>query len=137
LIGTPFADGSNPDQRMHRWSTGEAQPGRDKAPVLSARVNPRSQEFAGALASLLNEDFSLLHRARTHLDEQLAGRRDGNGHDFWEWRKILDTYPLPRLLSFLSSSSPRAARLRQCSPFPAVLTEEERDRIRRILETAH
>jgi DNA-binding Lrp family transcriptional regulator len=138
LVGTPFADGPKLTDGEDSLARPEdlASPG-ELSSVPLPRVNPRSPEFSGALASLLNEDFSLLRRARSHLDEQLADRRDGNGHDFWEWRKILDTYPLPRLLSFLSSSSPRATRLRQCSPFPPVLTEEERDRIKEILETTH
>jgi hypothetical protein len=128
LIGTPMADGSpggNGDTPLTTREEESSEP---------PRLNPRSTEFACALASLVNEDLSLLLRARSHLDALLAARHDGNGHDLWEWRKILDTYPLPRLLSFLESSSPRAVRLRQCSPFPAVLTEEEQARLGGKLE---
>jgi DNA-binding MarR family transcriptional regulator len=103
LVGTPVADG----------------------PAL----NHRSAQFANALVSLLEEDLSLLKRAREHVDWELKHRDPGNGHDLWEWRKVLDTYPLPRLLNFLESDSPLAARLRQSSPFPAVLSQEELDRL--------
>jgi len=103
LVGTPVADG----------------------PPL----NSRSPQFATALVSLLEEDLSLLKRAREHVDWELKHRHPGNGHDLWEWRKVLDTYPIPRLLNFLESDSPLAVRLRQSSPFPAVLSPEELDRL--------
>lgn len=153
LVGTPLADspGETEPEEDHRVPEGE-HGGLNQTETAFAgpeasenggngetarRLNPRSPEFAGALASILNENFSLLRRARAYLDDQLSSRHDGNGHDFWEWRKILDTYPLPRLLNFLQSSSPRAVRLRQCSPFAAVLTDEERARMGELLETMH
>jgi DNA-binding Lrp family transcriptional regulator len=106
LLGTPVADGPS--------------------------LNPRSPQFASALVSMLEEDLSLLKRARDHVDWELKHRHPGNGHDLWEWRKVLDTFPLPRLLHFLESDSPLAVRLRQSSPFPAVLSQEEHDRLGEI-----
>ncbi len=111
LVGTPVADG----------------------PPL----NPRSSRFATALVSLLEEDLSLLKRAREHVDWELKQRHPGNGHDLWEWRKVLETYPLPRLLNFLESDSPLAVRLRQSSPFPAVLSPEELDRMGGLAREPH
>lgn len=150
LVGTPLADGpreteSEPEEPgveggnggMDRDGAMEEAGGSVEEASMAPRLNPRSPEFAGALASILNENFSLLRRARAYLDDQLSNRHDGNGHDFWEWRKILDTYPLPRLLNFLQSTSPRAIRLRQCSPFAAVLTDEERAKMGQLVETMH
>jgi hypothetical protein len=150
LVGTPLADGprereSEPEEPGVESGNGgmdsveamEEADGRVEEASMAPRLNPRSPEFAGALASILNENFSLLRRARAYLDDQLSNRHDGNGHDFWEWRKILDTYPLPRLLNFLQSTSPRAMRLRQCSPFAAVLTDEERAKMGELVETMH
>lgn len=100
-------------------------------------LDPESPEFSDALVSLLEEHLSLLKRARDHV---LAGSQDRfteNGQDLWEWRKVLDTYPLPRLLHFLRSQSPRAARLRRSSPFPAVLSEGERQRLKELAERPH
>jgi DNA-binding Lrp family transcriptional regulator len=111
LVGTPMADGPS--------------------------LNPRSPKFATALVSLLEEDFSLLKRAREHVDWELKNRHPGNGHDLWEWRKVLDTYPLPRLLHFLESDSPLSVRLRQSSPFPAVMSEEELDRLGEFARQVH
>ena len=103
----------------------------------NGKVNPKSPEFHGALLSLLEEDLSLLKRAREKVMEKLENRLPGNGHDLWEWRKVFDTYPLPRLLHFLESESPRAVRLRQSSPFPEVMSERERERLGELIERPH
>lgn len=100
-------------------------------------VDPASPDFQFALVSLLEEDLSLIRRARKRVLEKLEHRHPGNGHDLWEWRKILDTYPLPRLLHFLESESPRAQRLRESSPFPEVMSDEEKERLGRLLERVH
>lgn len=103
-----------------------------------ARVlDAKSPEFHGALASLLEEELSLIQRARRKVLEELKNRQPGNGHDLWEWRKVLETYPVPRLLHFLESESPRAQRLRKSSPFPAVMSEKERERLKELVERVH
>jgi len=86
---------------------------------------------------MLEEDLSLIRRARERVAEKLEHRHPNNGHDDWEWRKILDTYPLPRLLSFLESDSPRAVRLRESSPFPEVISEREKERMGQLVERVH
>jgi len=93
------------------------------------KLNPRSSEFSGALVALLEENLSVLRRARDKVRGELDGRPNGHAHDLWEWQKILDTFSLPRLLSFLGSETPRALRLRECSPFPEVLSDEEKARL--------
>lgn len=105
--------------------------------TVPPEVDPASPDFHFALVSLLEEDLSLIRRARKRVLEKLEHRHPGNGHDLWEWRKILDTYPLPRLLHFLESESPRAQRLRESSPFPEVMSDEEKERLGRLLERVH
>jgi len=100
-------------------------------------LDPESSEFNDALVSLLEQDLSLIKRAREKVLEKLENRHPGNGHDDWEWRKVLDTYPLPRLLHFLESDSPRALRLRRSSPFPEVMSERERERLGELIERTH
>jgi len=100
-------------------------------------LDPESSQFNDALVSLLEEDLSLIKRAREKVLEKLENRHAGNGHDDWEWRKVLDTYPLPRLLHFLESDSPRAVRLRRSSPFPEVMSERERERLGQLIERTH
>lgn len=92
-------------------------------------LNPASQEFNAGLVALLEENLSVLKRARNHVRARLDEGANGTSPDLWEWQKILDTFSIPRLLHLLASESPRAARLRKCSPFPAVLSEEERTRL--------
>ena len=92
-------------------------------------MNPESPEFSEALVALLEENLSVLRRARENVRGRLRQPQNGNGHDLWEWQKILDTFSFPRLLHFLESDSPRAVRLRESSPFPAVLSEEEKARL--------
>jgi len=94
-----------------------------------SRLNPRSSVFSEALVALLEENLSVLRRARENVRGRLQDSPNGHSHDLWEWQKILDTFSLPRLLNFLESDTPRAERLRETSPFPAVLSEEEKERL--------
>lgn len=110
------------------------EPNRNGPSNTQRDLDPDSPEFNDALVSLLEEDLSLIRRAREKIQEKLQNRHPGNGHDDWEWRKILDTYPLPRLLHFLESDSPRAVRLRQSSPFPEVMSDRERERLGELIE---
>ncbi len=100
-------------------------------------IDPESPEFQEGLLALLEENLSLLNRARERILEKLEHRHPNNGHDDWEWWKILDTYPLPRLLHFLESDSPRAQRLRKSSPFAEVLSDREKARLEALAERVH
>ena len=98
----------------------------------NGRLDPESTEFSRALVALLEENLAVLLRARENLRTRLEERPNGRGHDLWEWQKILDTFSFPRLLHFLESDSPRAMRLRECSPFPQVLSMEEEARLKEL-----
>jgi hypothetical protein len=109
---------------------GEATgPSRENPSANAGRLNPESPEFSEALVALLEENLSVIRRARECVRGQLSDRPNGHTPDLWEWQKILDTFSFPRLLHFLGSHSPRAVRLRECSPFPSVLSEEEKARL--------
>jgi hypothetical protein len=133
LVGTPLADGvREPATAESETSQDPPQPQR---PTLD--LDPRTGAFVSALVALLEDELSLLIRARKHLGQQLENRDPRNGADLWEWRKILDTYPLPRLLHFLQSDSPLAVRMRRSSPFPAILSDTERERMGRLAGEIH
>ena len=104
-------------------------PSRENPIADRGRLNPESPEFSEALVALLEENLSVIRRARECVRGQLGDRPNGHVQDLWEWQKILDTFSFPRLLHFLGSDSPRAVRLRECSPFPTVLSEEEKARL--------
>lgn len=128
LLGASRVDGATAPGETA--SVADAQTG-------TGNLDPESPEFSGALVALLEEDLSVLRRARENVQGRLKRERNGNGYDLWEWQKILDTFSLPRLLSFLGSESPRAVRLRECSPFPAVLSQEERARLAELANRPH
>lgn len=124
-------DGGGNGKGIGNGNGNEAQ----KARALAALPDPDSPAFHGALASLLTEELSLIRRARERILSELKGRPGSKGQDLWEWRKVLETYPLPRLLHFLESESPRAQRLRRSSPFPDVISDQEKERLAELVET--
>jgi hypothetical protein len=96
----------------------------------------RSLRLSEAIARLLARDPSLVKRAADHIDLLLSQDQGAASHDLAEWRTILERYPKERLVDFLVSSTSRAQRLRQSSPFFAVLSPEERDRILEHIESS-
>jgi len=92
-------------------------------------LDERASGWSEALVSLIKDDPSLIRRARAYLDGLLKQDQGTANRDLNEWRKIIELYPRHRLLRFLESSTPRACRLRQSSPFLAVLSSEERARL--------
>jgi hypothetical protein len=83
----------------------------------------------------LDKNPSLTRRAIRHIERVLHEERGAATHDLQEWQAILSSYSLERLKEFLIAETSRAARLRQSSPFFAVLSAEERDRVLESLET--
>ena len=94
-------------------------------------LDNRSSNWTRALISLLEDDPSLIRRARAYLDGLLKQNQGTANHDLTEWRKIIELYPRRRLIRFLGSSTPRAFRLRQSNPFMAVLDHRERSFLHR------
>jgi DNA-binding MarR family transcriptional regulator len=94
----------------------------------------RALRLSEAIAELLEEDPSIVRRAERHLARLLKDEPGAASDDLREWQAILATYSRERLNRFLGSQSPRAQRLRQSSPFFAVLTADERDRVTAALE---
>ncbi len=86
------------------------------------------------LADIIQEDASLVRRAKDHIDRLLKGNQGAATGDITEWRNILDSYPIQRLVRFVTSSSERAMRLRQSNPFFAILNSEERAKVADELE---
>lgn len=99
----------------------------------TAATHPESDErsllMARAIAELIKSDPSLVRRALRHTDLLLREDQGTATGDIAEWRSLLQTYSTERLRDLLVSRSSRAERLRRSSPFFAVLTPEERDRV--------
>jgi predicted transcriptional regulator len=81
------------------------------------------------LADIIQQDVSIVRRAKDHIDSLLIGDQGTAAGDLMEWRNILDTYSIQRLVRFVTSSSERAKRLRQSNPFFAILNTDERSKL--------
>ncbi|MBN1193512.1 MAG: winged helix-turn-helix transcriptional regulator [Coriobacteriia bacterium] len=95
----------------------------------------RSLRLAQAIADLIKSDPSLVQRALRHTDRLLHEDQGMANRDIGEWRQLLEAYSPEQLRSLLVSNSSRAERLRRSSPFFAILTSEERDRLVGRLES--
>ena len=86
-------------------------------------IDQRSLALHEAVAAKLEAHPELLDVARQNLERWL---QKNPATAVREWRRILDSTPLPEVVALLRSSSDEAARLRQSSPFAGLLTTEER-----------
>jgi len=115
----------------------DAEPPEEPRP----RRRPRTHEeadagalaLAEAIADLLRADPSLRTRALHHLDRLAREPQGTAAAEIDEWRQLLRTYSPERLRRLLVSGSSRARRLRQSSPFLAVLSSDERNRLTTLL----
>jgi DNA-binding Lrp family transcriptional regulator len=108
--------------------SGRAGP-RGGKPPTHQELEGRARGLSRAIAELLGKNPSLIRRALRHLERILAEDQGSAAHDLEEWRGILSNLSPERVREFIVSDTPRAERLRQSSPFFAVLTPEERDRV--------
>ena len=93
------------DVRSHQW------------------IEQRSLALHEAVAAKLEAHPQLMDVARRNLERWLQ-RNPATA--LREWRRILDSTPLPGVIELLRSPSDEATRLRQSSPFAGLLTTEER-----------
>ena len=99
---------------------------RIKAPLTHSEKDERMYMLSCKLSKAIEQDKSLLRRAKEHIDRLLKEDQGTATRDLMEWRTILDMHSIQRLSRFLTSSSERANRLRQSNPFFAVLNSHER-----------
>jgi len=104
------------------------------APQSHVVKDQRSLLMAQEIVRMMRSDPSLIMRAKRHLDRLLHDQQGAAAQALAEWRQLLDTYSSRQIMQFLVSTSSRANRLRQSSPFFAVLTAEERDKVLSALE---
>ena len=81
------------------------------------------------LADNIRQDASIVRRAKDHIKRLIKEDQGTAAGDLLEWRTILDSYSIQRLVRFVASSSERAKRLRQSNPFFAILNTEERSKL--------
>jgi len=105
-----------------------------KKPLTHKEKNRRLHMLSRKLAQAIEQDASLIRRAKEHIDRLLNDDQGAAARDLMEWRDILDMYSMQRLSRFLTSSSERANRLRQSNPLFAILTLDERAQLVNDLE---
>jgi predicted transcriptional regulator len=86
-------------------------------------------ELSCKLAEAIEQDTSLIQRAKEHIQHMLKSDHGSSTKDIEEWRDIMESYSIRRLSRFLISTSERANRLRQSNPIFAILNSEERNRL--------
>jgi DNA-binding MarR family transcriptional regulator/phage terminase Nu1 subunit (DNA packaging protein) len=97
-------------------------------PLTHAQKDQQMLKLSRKLAKAIDLDTSLVRRAKEHVQRMLKSDHGSATKDIEEWRHILESYSIRRLLQFLISTSQRANRLRQSNPLFAILTIEERSR---------
>ena len=105
-----------------------------KNPLTHREKDQRLHVLSSKLAKAIEQDTSLLRRAKEHIDRLLKEDQGTAARDLMEWRNILDMYSIQRLSRFFTSSSERANRLRQSNPFFAILNSDERAQLVDALE---
>lgn len=134
-----FSRADTPDVPWDRTEilTGQV-PTRAKHPGAEDRAHDarerRAARMSESIAGIVDKDPSIIKRAQKHLERLLEEDQGPAMHDLREWKDILDHYSPRRIREFLVASTPRAERLRQSSPFFAVLTPDERDTVLADLE---
>jgi DNA-binding Lrp family transcriptional regulator len=94
-----------------------------------AAATGRELLMSREIANLLRRDPTMIDRARRHVIRLLSEEQGMANSDIVEWRQLLESYSPERVADLLGSESSRAERLRQSSPFFAVLTASERDAV--------
>jgi hypothetical protein len=125
-LGRPFIrrDGRFREERQRSDCTGDVR--------SHQWIEQRSLALHEAVAAKLEAHPQLLDVARRNLERWL---QENPATVLREWRRILDSTPLPGVVALLRSSSDEATRLRQSSPFAGLLTTEERRAIMGIYES--
>lgn len=130
------ADGPQiPADAVPIWGHSE-EAASDRSPGAQTHADSveRSWRTAQVIAEMMKSDPSLARRALQHTNMLLHEGQGTANSDLGEWRQLLETYSGGRLRDLLISRSSRADRLRRSSPFFAVLTPDERDRVMEQIE---
>ncbi len=135
-VFTRADDPGVPDDAFMLWGPG-AWPDVVRPPGIRSHAESaeRSLRMARAIAELIKADPSLARRALQHTNRLLQEGQGTSNSDIGEWRQLLETYSPERLRDLLVSKSSRAERLRRSSPFFAVLTPDERERMFEEMES--
>ena len=94
-------------------------------PRTHAQLDLESRRSAEAMARAIERDPRVVERATRWIAQRLPQASEAERHALREWAHIL-TMPTHRIVAFLRDPGERATRLRQTSPFHAVLDAADR-----------
>jgi len=113
---------------------GNNAPSRHNRPISHQEAEERALHSSKIIAGYLVSDPTLVNRAKHYLDQLVHTEQGTATDDILEWKSLLEAYSTERLKKLLTSRNSRADRLRQSSPFFAVLTPEQRDYILKAMK---
>ena len=113
---------------------GHTESERSSSGRTHADRDARAERLSTFIAKMLDENPDLMRRATRHVELLLQQDQGNSAHELREWHDILTNYSGQRIRDFIVSDTARAQRLRQSSPFFAVLSPDERDEIFSALE---
>src|SRR5437016_5926481 len=96
-----------------------------KFPNPHAEIDRANLAIDQAIAAKIRNNPSIIDIAKDNLERwrQRQGGQLSPSHQ--EWERILRFLNPVELADFICSQTPKADRLRQSSPFPGVLSQEE------------
>jgi len=98
-------------------------------------IDERSLALHAAIAEKIRRDPKLLEIARRNLGRWMENAGAAALPVLQSWKTKIETWPLEKLLGFITEESERANQLRQSSPFTGILTPQERNEIFARYET--
>jgi len=101
--------------------------------IKHADLDNQSLEAGKAWGKLLKKYPEIISRTIDHLENRIPESDSGTGRELQEWKHLLESMSVQRLVKFLSSDSERSVRLRQSNPFWQVITEHEKARLYQLL----
>lgn len=87
-----------------------------------------------AWAAFIRQHPELISRTIQLLDTRIEESDSSSKKELQEWRKLLKSTSLQRLIKFLESDSERAIRMRQSNPFWLAISDEEKEEYEKFLE---
>lgn len=119
-----------PTDAIMLWGLLPVPPANKRPPAKThGAATERELLMSREIADIIRRDPTLVDRARRHVIRLLNEEQGMARSDILEWRQLLESYSPERIADLLGSESSRAERLRQSSPFFAVLSPSERDAI--------
>lgn len=89
-------------------------------------IDQRSLAMGKAIAQKVRSEPSLLMYTKKNLERWIQQMQPSVPAVYVEWKTMLESWPLEKILDKLTSPDDEGRRLRQSSPFCGILSQDER-----------